>query len=379
MYRGEIMLVEAIWAHLTSRTRRIHDLRRIVSSGKSTSSLYWLLWGPFCQTTRLPSLAQERDQGESSTKPSGEAPPPYSILSPIPRHTPPPAPKPRHATLSFSEEQSSSILPPPAYDAATSFQSRDERPPTPPYHPGEDVVHYLASEDSFQSISLVYGVPAHILKAHNGIHSDNLLSARRKIKIPASHYQGPSLSPNPLENPEEQEKKSKIRRLMVKCKVAEYKLAVMYLEDADWNFETAEAKINEDDRWERAHPLSGQGSVSSTSDNSYTRRLRLAEPLSTKRIARLLSWDLFTTGALVHRQLTSFWDQHLSELACLDPTWHVHCILLPNKCNVNVLSALWYMCNILHSRCFDVRHTSTSQRSENIDQKQLNPHAGVCT
>lgn len=188
----------------------------------------------------------------------------------------------------MSQERPSSI-PPPAYEATVNNAHGDGRLPTPPYQPGEDVIHHLSPEDSFQSISLAYKVPTHILKAHNSIHSDHLLSARRKISVPATHYQGPSLSPDPLDDPEEQERKSKIRRLMVKCKVAEYKVALIYLEEASWDLNKAEAKVEEDDRWEIDHPMSASSSSGSAPTNPFPRRLRLAEPLSPRRIARLLS------------------------------------------------------------------------------------------
>ena len=99
-----------------------------------------------------------------------------------------------------------------------------------------------------------------------------------------------SLSPHPLEDPLEAARKAKIRRLMVKCKVAEYKVAVMYLEEAGWELEKAEEKVEADDRWERENPVRGMGSSSDGMFRDGGRgRLMLAEPLSSKRIARLLS------------------------------------------------------------------------------------------
>lgn len=76
---------------------------------------------------------------------------------------------------------------------------------------------------------------------------------------------------------------------MVKCKVAEYKVALMYLEEASWDLDKAEAKVEEDDKWETDHPMNASGSSAAAPTNPFPRRLRLAEPLSPRRIARLLS------------------------------------------------------------------------------------------
>ena len=161
--------------------------------------------------------------------------------------------------------------------------------PSPTVILTDDIVHYLSPEDSIQTLSIAYGVPAGVLKSHNTLHSDHLLSARRTIKVPASHYRGPSLSPNPLESQEEVERKSKIRKLMVQCKVSEYKIAVMYLNEAKWDLDRAIERVEEDDRWEKEHPIHSSSTNAGMATNPYSRRLRLAEPLSPKRIANLLS------------------------------------------------------------------------------------------
>jgi hypothetical protein len=52
--------------------------------------------------------------------------------------------------------------------------------------------------------------------------ADHLLAARRTILIPGEYYKGGvSLSPRPLEGEEEEIKKTKLRKFMVGCKVAE--------------------------------------------------------------------------------------------------------------------------------------------------------------
>lgn len=197
------------------------------------------------------------------------------ISAPEPRNPAPVIGDLAHYLLPDNDSQSTGRLPP------------VPEPLNPP--PRVDVVHYLLPDDSLQSISLAYGVPTHILKTHNNLHIDYLLAARQLLRIPASHYQGPSLSPTPIEDSEEQERKSKIRRLMVKCKVSEYKVAQLYLEEAGWDSVIAEALIEADDGWERDHPFGGVGSSSSLATTRYGTGLRLPGPLSPQRIANLLS------------------------------------------------------------------------------------------
>jgi hypothetical protein len=49
-----------------------------------------------------------------------------------------------------------------------------------------------------------------------------LLAARRTVLIPGAYYKGGvSLSPRPLEGEEEEIKKTRLRKFMVRCKVAE--------------------------------------------------------------------------------------------------------------------------------------------------------------
>jgi hypothetical protein len=87
----------------------------------------------------------------------------------------------------------------------------------------EDVLHFVNPvHDSIGSLSLRYGVPAAALRQTNGIFTDHLLPARKTILIPGKYYKrGVSLSPQPIEGEEEEARKSKIRRWMVACKVAE--------------------------------------------------------------------------------------------------------------------------------------------------------------
>jgi LysM repeat protein len=85
-----------------------------------------------------------------------------------------------------------------------------------------DVLHFVdPATDSVSSVAIRYGVPAAILRRANALFSDHLLVARRTIVIPGEHYGGASLSPRPPGGEEEEARKGKIRRLMVRCKVAE--------------------------------------------------------------------------------------------------------------------------------------------------------------
>lgn len=120
---------------------------------------------------------------------------------------------------------------------------------------GEDVTHFLAPQDTMASLSLAYGVPVAVLRSHNKLHADHLLSARRKVGIPRSHYRGASLSPHPVEGEEESERKARLRRFMVRCKCADYKVATLYLEEHSWDLNAAVDKWWEDERWEREHPM----------------------------------------------------------------------------------------------------------------------------
>lgn len=88
--------------------------------------------------------------------------------------------------------------------------------------PAEDVLHFVAPEDSMRSLALAYDVPIAALRKTNNIYSDHLVQARKTLLIPGEYYKdGVSLSPRPLESEEEEIKKNKVRRWMMACKVAE--------------------------------------------------------------------------------------------------------------------------------------------------------------
>ena len=88
----------------------------------------------------------------------------------------------------------------------------------------QDTLHFLdAAHDTIASLALRYGVPQQALRQKNNLFADHLLVARRTILIPGEYYtSGISLSPKPIEDEEEELRKSKIRRWMVATKNPEY-------------------------------------------------------------------------------------------------------------------------------------------------------------
>ncbi|KAI2630957.1 hypothetical protein GGR54DRAFT_178303 [Hypoxylon sp. NC1633] len=156
-------------------------------------------------------------------------------------------------------------LPPPYTPSATQTPSYelDEKsvPLDSSQEPVEDTLHFLNhAHDTITSLSLRYGVQASALRRANNITSDHLLLGRRTVIIPGEYYKGGvSLSPRPIEGEEEEARKSKIRRWMVACKVHEYDVAVLYLEQADYDLEMATEAFFADEEWERTHPVEEAG------------------------------------------------------------------------------------------------------------------------
>ncbi|KAF2197723.1 hypothetical protein GQ43DRAFT_193184 [Delitschia confertaspora ATCC 74209] len=185
---------------------------------------------PFCQISTVPSPLPPQGLRE---------PPSYS----------PPSDEPRTGTSIDIDPE----LPP--YSASnplgTTVQSKGKS------EHASDVLHFVdPGNDSITSLSLRYGVPAEALKRKNGLFAGHLLPARRTILIPGEYYKGGvSLSPRPLEGEEEEIRKSKIRKWMLACKVAEYDVALLYLQQADYNLEQAIEAYRADESWEKDHPL----------------------------------------------------------------------------------------------------------------------------
>ena len=56
-------------------------------------------------------------------------------------------------------------------------------------------------------------------------------------------------------DPEEEERKNKLRRWMVATKCADYEVAQLYLKGSDYDLDIAVESWREDERWEKEHPL----------------------------------------------------------------------------------------------------------------------------
>lgn len=169
--------------------------------------------------------------------------------------------------------------PPPSYDDATTPRCvRVSERSTAHPHDTEDTLHFVSGEDSLQSLSLAYQVPISILRQHNNLYSDQLLAARKWVLIPKSHYVGPPLSTPP--NPEEEERKTKLRRWMVATKCADYNVATLYLKGNDHNLELAVDAFRADDEWEKNHPLHGKGKDDGPRRHRFGRGGSLAGQLS---------------------------------------------------------------------------------------------------
>lgn len=195
---------------------------------------------PYCQIARLPR-SSDSERPEAPIEP-----PPYDAIE--------------------SEVTSGSLVsyitpPPPSYEHRETRKQQES-----------DVIHHLHPGDSLTSISFAYRVPIPTLRSHNRLHADHLLSARRTLQIPRSHYKGTSLSPEPIEGAEECERKSKLRKFMVGCKCADYKVATLYLEEAGWQLGEAVGRWKADEQWEKTHPM-GKGKRTRRTRGAFGRYL----------------------------------------------------------------------------------------------------------
>ncbi|KAK5684877.1 hypothetical protein LTS10_002952 [Elasticomyces elasticus] len=201
---------------------------------------------PYCQISTTPS-----------TLPQGlRDPPAYSSLED--QVVPPPESKPPIHKDDEDEElpaysQHQPVQPPP--EKQEQVQER-----------ASDVLHFLTPSDTLSSLALAYKVPLPALRKANNVFSDHLIQGRRTVIIPGEYYKGGvSLSPQPPEGEEEEMKRNKVRRWMVSCKVADvpprlrYDVALLYLQQAEWDLEVAVEAYREDERWEREHPLEAKG------------------------------------------------------------------------------------------------------------------------
>ncbi|CAK7274124.1 thiamine biosynthetic bifunctional enzyme [Sporothrix epigloea] len=193
---------------------------------------------------------------------------------------PPPPYRPRSANPAGGGTAQNDAAPPP-YDAlpaassASELASAGEKRDVP-------VLHYLDhSRDTIASLSLRYNVPADRLRKANHLTADYLLQARHVIQIPLSgrgrEAVTESQSPRPVDDEAELRRKTAIRRFMVACKVVDYDLAVLYLEqtvsrrarrnnrsdaslrhvddDGDYDLQAAVEAFTADEHWEKSHPM----------------------------------------------------------------------------------------------------------------------------
>ncbi|KAF2150834.1 hypothetical protein K461DRAFT_323194 [Myriangium duriaei CBS 260.36] len=179
------------------------------------------------------------------------------------------------STIKFKEKdhdyQADGVDNPPAYSEHTEVQPLDEK--SFQDEPAPDVLHFLTPDDTLQSLSLAYGVPLNALRKTNNVYSDHLIRGRKTILIPGEFYKGGiSLSPQPLDSEEEELRKNKIRRFMVATKSPEYDVAVLYLEQSDYELESAIQAYRDDEQWEKAHPLESIPKKSKTAKSIGMRR-----------------------------------------------------------------------------------------------------------
>ncbi|KAM5364734.1 hypothetical protein ACJZ2D_011385 [Fusarium nematophilum] len=197
---------------------------------------------PYCQVSTVPSSLPQGlreppaytsfPSSSSATADLSGAPPPYTPTSSSSK-----------AAVQDPENEKAALA------------DEDSKAPAP------DILHFLDHQhDTVNSLSLRYGVPASALRRANNITSDHLLVGRRTALIPGEYYKGGvSLSPRPVEGEDEELRKGKIRRFMTACKVSDYDVAVLYLEQSDYDLGAAVTTYLDDDRWEREHPAQVPG------------------------------------------------------------------------------------------------------------------------
>ncbi|KAH8595808.1 hypothetical protein B0O99DRAFT_143876 [Bisporella sp. PMI_857] len=184
---------------------------------------------------------------------------PYCQVSIVPSPLPQGLRDPPSYQPSSSAKQSSH---PPSYvDDLPSYASLTNHQAPPPEKssipPAEDVLHFLDHEnDSITSLAFRYNVPLAALRKANNLTSDHLLMGRRTVVIPGEYYKGGvSLSPRPIEGEDEERRKAIVRRWMMSCKVSDYDIALLYLEQTDYDLDAAIELYRDDERWEKEHPM----------------------------------------------------------------------------------------------------------------------------
>jgi len=209
---------------------------RVICSNCLQRNARFNAYCPFCQIT----------VGPTSLTQGLKDPPPYTLSSGS-----------KETSGELSQEEAL-----PAYSTLNSLPvPSNEKQGVEPSN--EDVLHFLNhNQDTLYSLSLRYGVPIDVLRKVNNITSDHLLLARRTILIPGEYYKGGiSLNPRPVEGEEEEIRKSKVRKFQVACKASDfpsksrYDVALLYLQEAEYDLEQAIEAYRDDERWEKEHPI----------------------------------------------------------------------------------------------------------------------------
>ncbi|MCJ1289018.1 hypothetical protein MMC34_000550 [Xylographa carneopallida] len=217
-----------------AQDRRLQCCGRVICGRCIADNSRFATYCPFCQVSTVPSLIPQglRD------------PPAYSA---------PPSPRSSLATLAHPPDSGA----PPSYASLLHTVPHFEDSKTASDSSSAiDVLHFLSPDDTLQSLSLAYSTPIPVLRSINNLFADHLLAARRTILIPGQYYKGGvSLSPRPVEGEEEELRRSKVRKWMVGCKVAEYNIALLYLQQTNYDLEAAIAAYKADEKWEREHPM----------------------------------------------------------------------------------------------------------------------------
>lgn len=133
----------------------------------------------------------------------------------------------------------------------------------------DDTLHFLNHDhDTITSLSFRYGVPAVALRRANNITSDHLLQGRKTILIPGEYYKGGvSLSPTPIDGEDEELRKGKIRRFMTSCKVSDYDIAQLYLEQSGYDLGASVQAYFGDEAWEREQAKNGSSHAPTKTKN----------------------------------------------------------------------------------------------------------------
>ncbi|KND94879.1 hypothetical protein TOPH_00648 [Tolypocladium ophioglossoides CBS 100239] len=225
--------------------RRVECCARVICGKCIQSNRRFAGYCPYCQVSTKPSPLSQRLKD----------PPSFTSVP-----------------FTWATTAQTSIAPPPPYSLtaiAIPSEADDEKAALVADQEksiADDTLHFLDHDhDSIASLSLRYGVPTAALRRANNITSDHLLLGRKTLLIPGEYYTGGiSLSPRPVGGEDEELRKGKIRRLMISCKISDYDVALLYLEQSGYDLAAAVESYFNDEAWEKAHPRQELGKDSVT-------------------------------------------------------------------------------------------------------------------